>query len=478
MNIRSMSRSLSFRSVRRSVRGAPAALDSAARAVSAHRGVGAASSLGDGRRLLAGLAAGAALALAVTALPSGLHAQATAIVGGTVHPVDSPAIPNGVVVIEDGRISAVGPEGSVSVPDGARRIDARGRVVTPGFFDAATHVGLVEVGSVGGTRDYALDGDAVRAAFRVSDGLNPYSTVVRVTRAGGVTTVAVTPSGGAIAGQGAVLDLAGSTAPEMLVRDPSAVYAAINPGGAASAGGARGGLLLRLREVLDDARVYSERGDAYERGAIRSLSASRLDLRALQPVLERRLPLVVRASRAADIDAALRLADEYDLRLVIEGGEEAWLRADRLADAGVPVIVKPLSNLPTSFDRLGTRYDNAARLARAGVPVVISTLDTHNARNLRQEAGNAVRFGMEWDAALRAVTLAPAEAFGVADGRGSLEAGKAADIVVWSGDPFELSSSPVEVFIRGRRVDLDSRQKQLLERYRSLTDEERVSSTP
>lgn len=223
---------------------------------------------------------------------------------------------------------------------------------------------------------------------------------------------------------------------------------------------------MRLREAFEDARFYAEHQDNYQRGATRDLSLSRLDLDALRAVLDGEMPLVVRASRASDIDAALRIAREFDISLILQGGEEAWMRADALADAEVPVVAKPLNNLPTEFDRLGTRFDNATQLQEAGVPVVISTFDTHNARNLRYEAGNAVRFGMDWDSALRAVTIGPAETLGIDESHGSLEEGKTANLVVWSGDPFELTTTAERVFIRGEEMDDDSRQKRLMRRYR------------
>ncbi|WP_263787345.1 amidohydrolase family protein [Salinibacter grassmerensis] len=409
----------------------------------------------------------ALLLLAGLAVPAA--AQPTALVGGTVHPVSGPAIEDGVVLLRGDTIAAVGLRGDVSIPADARRIDASGEVVTPGLMDAATATGLIEVSAVGETRDNALNtDDAIRAAFRVTDGINPNSVVVPVTRLGGVTTVASTPSGGAVAGQGAVIDLHGETIDEMLVRDRAALYAAFTPEAAEATGAARGGLAMRLREAFEDARFYAENRDNYRRGATRDLSMSRLDLEAMAAVLDGERPLVVRAARASDIDAALRIAEAFGIDLRIEGGEEAWMRADRLAAADVPVVVKALNNLPTAFDRLGTRFDNAARLAEAGVSVVISSFDTHNARNLRLEAGNAVRFGLDRDAALRAVTLAPARMLDVADTHGSLEAGKTANVVVWSGDPFEPLTSVEHVFIGGTEMPDDSRQKRLLRRYEDL----------
>lgn len=407
------------------------------------------------------------LAVFLTAATVPVQAQSLALVGGTVHPVEGPTVENGVVLVENDRIAAVGARDEVSIPDEARRVDVSGKVVTPGLIDVATATGLVEVSSVSSTRDNAhRSSDAIRAAFRVTDGINPNSVVIPITRLGGVTTVASTPSGGAVAGQGAVIDLYGETIRDMLVKDRAALYASFNPSGASNAGGGRGGLAMRLREAFEDARFYAEQQDNYQRGATRDLSLSRLDLDALQSVLDGQMPLVVRASRASDIDAALRIAREFDVSLILQGGEEAWMRADALAEAEVPVVAKPLNNLPTEFDRLGTRFDNATQLQAAGVPVVISTFDTHNARNLRHEAGNAVRFGMDWDSALRAVTLGPAETLDIDESHGSLQEGKTANLVVWSGDPFELTTTAERVFIRGEEMDDDSRQKRLMRRYR------------
>lgn len=399
------------------------------------------------------------------------QAQSTAIVGGTVHPVNAPTIENGVVLLQGDSIAAVGSRETVAIPSGARRIDATGKVVTPGLMDAVTSTGLIEVSALSSTRDQEFETeDPIRAAFRVTDGINPNSVVIPVTRLGGVTTVASIPSGGAISGQGAVIDLRGPTLRDMLVRDRAALYARFTPEGTETTGEARGGLAMRLREAFEDARFYTEHEDDYQRGATRPLSISRLDLETLSTVLNGDMPLIVQAARASDIDAALRIADEFDLDLRIQGGEEAWMRADRLAEADVPVIVKALHNLPTEFDRLGTRFDNAARLAAAGVPVILSTFDTHNARNLRLEAGHAVRYGLDWDAALRAVTLAPAQALGIEDTHGTLTEGKTANVVVWSGDPFELLTRVEHVFIDGQSIDDDSRQKRLMRRYREAEE--------
>lgn len=401
---------------------------------------------------------------------TGASAQTTAIVNATIHTVSGDIIDNGTVLIDNGRIAGVG--ASISIPAGAVRIDGSGKIVTPGLIDLGTAIGLVEVGSLADTRDSNLDvDDPFRPAFRVRDGLNPSSILIPITRLGGVTTVASLPSGGVVSGQAVVLDLDGRLATQMLVREPAAMLAAFNPAAADAVGGARGELSLRLREAFDDARFYGEHRQAFDSRSLRRLTLSRLDLEALSPVLSGELPLLVRASRAADIDAVLALTEEYGLSGVIIGGEEAWRRTDELVASATPVIVKAYANLPLQFDRLGTRFDNAALLDASGVRVVLSTLTTHNARNLRFEAGQAVRHGLRWSRALAAITLAPAEVIGISETHGSIETGKVANIVVWSGDPFEPSSTAEHIFIKGREIEHDSRQLRLLERYRDLDGE-------
>ncbi|SOD04131.1 Imidazolonepropionase [bacterium JGI 053] len=411
-----------------------------------------------------------AAAAALLAAPAA-QAQTLAITGGTVYPVSGAPIPNGTVLIRDGRIVAVG--AGIAVPEGARRIDATGKWVTPGLFESSTNLGLTEVGQVDETNDFRLNqggegGDQVAAAFNVSDGINPRSMVIPVTRIAGVTTVVSRPSGGLIAGQAIAIDLVGNRVEDMTIVSPVAMFASISENSREAGNGARGGQSMRLREVLEDARAWARNREAFERGGTRDFSVSRLDLAALQPVLAGREALVVEAHRASDIQTILRIAREYDLKLVIEGGTEAWMVADDLARAHVPVLVKVLNNLPASFEALGATYENAARLRRAGVTVAITSGETFKAYNIRQEAGNAVAYGLPWEEAFRAVTLVPAQIWGVADRYGSLEAGKVANVVVWSGDPLELLTRVEHVVIRGREVPLVSRETELRDRYRTL----------
>jgi imidazolonepropionase-like amidohydrolase len=411
-----------------------------------------------GSLLLAGLVLAAMPALAETIV----------ITGATIHTLGSQGtIRNGSVVIENGRIKAVG--ANVAAPAGARTIDGQGKVVTPGLFDSLSRIGLVEIGSVDGTADASVEDDRVTAAFNVADAINPRSVLIPVNRIEGLTRIVAAPEAGEslIAGQGAVIHLGGPG--DFLVRSPVAMFAVLGESGARLAGGSRAASILRLREALQDAKDYAANRKAFETGERREYALSRLDLEALIPVVRGELPLVVNANRASDIEAALRLAKELGLKLILSSVNEGWMVADQIAAAKVPVLVSPLDNLPGSFENLGATLENAARLHKAGVTVAFMSGDAHNARNIKQGAGNAVAYGMPWDAALAAMTSVPARIWGISDRYGTLEPGKDADVVIWDGDPLELTSFPVAVFIRGKEMPMTSRQIELRDRYKDLS---------
>jgi imidazolonepropionase-like amidohydrolase len=394
-----------------------------------------------------------------------LLAQTIAITGGTVYPVSGPKLANATVLVRDGRVVAVGT--GVPIPADATRIDASGKWVTPGLIDGAGQLGLVEIGAVPGTREGTVQGDTIAAAFNVAEGINPASTLIPVTRIEGITSALATPSGNLVSGQAVLIDLDGATVEQMVVKSPVGVVADLSESGKADAGGSRAQVAARLRQVFRDALEYERRKTDYSRAQMQRLSASAEDLEALLPVVHGRVPLIAVANRRSDIETGLRLAKEFKLRLIVAGGAEGWEIAGAIAAAGVPVLVEPMENIP-GYDSLGIRYENAALLVKAGVQVALFETDSHQARNLRQQAGNAVSYGMTWDQALRAVTLAPAEIFGVADRYGSLVPGKVANVVVWSGDPFEFTTGVEHVLIRGKEIPLRSRQTELFERYRKL----------
>jgi imidazolonepropionase-like amidohydrolase len=399
---------------------------------------------------------------AVPAPPAG---ETVAITNGRVLPVSGPAIERGTVLIVNGKIAAVG--ATVTIPPGARVIDAAGKVVTPGWIESASQLGIVEIpSSAEGTADQTTTDAGLSAAFTVVDSFNGDTTLIPVTRVEGITRAVVMPGGRhVLLGQGAVIDLSGAQAPAAITKAPVAMFAQLGEAGAAAEGGSRSSAILRLREVLQDAQDFAGNRAAWNSAQRRDYARGRLDLEALAPVLRGEVPLVVQANRASDLLAAMRLASQFKLKLILMGAAEGWRVADQLAAQKVPVVIKPLTDIP-SFDALGASLENAARLSKAGVTVVLASFETHNARNLRQEAGNAISYGMDRDAALRAVTLTPAEVWGIASRYGSLDVGKDADVVVWSGDPFELTTGPEHVFIQGREMSRDTRQRQLLERYR------------
>ena len=406
------------------------------------------------------------VALTVSGLPGAAPAENLALVGGDVYPISGPMQPGATVLVEGSRIRAVGR--NVGVPAGYQRIDCSGKWVTPGFIESASQIGLVEVSLESSTVDAEpeLD-DPVRAALYAGDAVDVRSTLVGVARRHGVTHAVAMPAGGLISGRSAWLALVGARSRLLprAVRGPVAMHAALGESAAAAVHGSRASAIVRLAEAFDDARIYARNRSAYGRRQLYRLNTSRLDLVALQDVVARRIPLIVRASRAADISVVLRFSQKERLRVAILGAEEGWLVADALARRRVPVILQPLADLPRRFEARHARADNAALLARAGVDVALTTLSSHRASGLRFLVGNAVRAGLDRDAALRAVTLTPAKIYGMDDRTGSLAARKEANIVVWSGDPFEPRHHAEMVIIAGEIQPLESRQTRLARRH-------------
>jgi imidazolonepropionase-like amidohydrolase len=407
------------------------------------------------------------------ALP--LSAQTIAITGGKVYPVSGPPIENGTVLMRDGKIVAVGKD--IAIPSDAQKVDATGKWVTPGLVNAYTNLGFGDVGFSAGPRELrAKRGDGLASGFATWEGYNPQSTLIAPAREGGVTSVVASPNGGLISGQAAIVDLMDAIAlTDVIVKAPATMVAQIDDNESAQVG-AKGELYGRLRDLIEDTKAYSRRKADFERGQTREYVASRRDLEAMIPIVEGREALTVEAEQASDIEGMLALAKEYGLKLVIAGGAEAWKVADKLAAARVPVLTGAMNNIPQTFSSLGARQENAAILRKAGVAVALignggGDEEMFNVRNIRYEAGNAVAYGMSWDDALRGITLEPAEIYGVSDKVGSLRPGREANVVIWSGDPFEFSSRAEAVYIRGKKVDSPSRQDMLEARYKTLPPE-------
>ncbi|MDI1327923.1 MAG: amidohydrolase family protein [Brevundimonas sp.] len=434
---------------------------------------------------LKSLILGAACAAALT---SPAFAQSlTAITGGRVLTGTS-VIENGTVVIQNGRVVSVG---TGAAPSGARVIDARGKVVAPGFVAVDSGLGASEISSVGGSDDQSNGANSISASFDVSYGLDPWSFTLPVARLGGITRAIVVPShpgssgghahddgssdfagvgeGGyqapsLFAGQAAVIHLAQGT--DILVKPRVAMVAPFGEAGASVAGGARGAEFTQFRETLAEVRLYARNKAAYDRAGLRDLSLSRADLEALIPVANGSMPLIVTVHRAADIQQVLRLAREEGVKVILDGAEEGWLVADQIVAAGVPVLLNPISNLPGSLETRAVRMENAAALDAAGVVIAIKGNDgSHRVRETRYNAGNAVSHGLPYDAAIEAITVNPARIFGMAGQFGELRAGAAADVVVWSGDPLEPLSIAETIFIGGAEQAPTSRQFLLRDRY-------------
>jgi imidazolonepropionase-like amidohydrolase len=360
----------------------------------------------------------------------------------------------------------------------AERIDGGGRLLTPGLIAVETNLGLIEISLEPTTRDNAPKTGSIHAALRADDSLNLQSWAIPVTRIEGFTSAVARPAGGLISGTSAAFDLDGSVEAAKRRRPAVALHIQLGRAGATAVGGNRALAMMRLRQIFADARRLAQNQRAVEGRRYRQLSAPIEQLEALFPAIERKIPVVVRASRASDILAALDWARAENVRLLISGGAEAWRVATQLARHKVPVLVDVDTNLPASFDSLGGRYDNAAILARHGVPVVVSASgQSHNVRVLRQLAAIAASWGLPRHVALAALTSTPARVFGLTD-RGEIAPGKLANLVLWQGDPLALDGRPKLLFIGGKRIPLVSRQTRLRERYRRLNASEPTSKAP
>jgi len=413
------------------------------------------------KHLISALAVG--LALAGPAL-----AQSYAVTNGrVVTNTDAGIIDDGTVLIRDGDIVAVG--ANVSIPAGTTVIDADGGWITPGIFAPVTQLGLIEVALESSTEDAGADDSAFSVALDVADGFNPNGTHIDSTRIEGVTRAALYPSTGhnLFAGQGALISTTGEY--DSLFEEGSFVVADMSENGAETAGGSRSAAWAFLEAAFADARGYPGRFSGDHMGD----ALNRYDAAALVPVVRGRIPLVINVDRASDIRRALRFQRENaPARIIIHGGAEAWMVADEVAAAGVPVLFDPIRNLPGSFDRLGSTLEAANRLHQAGVTVAYTTQSADgyfNVRLLTQHAGNAVTHGVPWDAAFRSITLTPAAIYGVDARYGALAAGYSGDVVVWDGDPLEVMTGATHVLIDGEPVSMETRQTDLRDRYINIT---------
>jgi imidazolonepropionase-like amidohydrolase len=396
--------------------------------------------------------------------------------------VSGGTIEKGTVVIRDGKIAAVG--ASVSVPSDAKRIDATGLSVYPGMIDSATRVGLLEIGAVSATNDISEVGD-YNPHLRAYEAFNPNSEHIPVARVAGVTTVVSMPAGGTMSGQPLVVDLAGDTVDDMVLRPSVGVILNFPTEGARSAFDsnayqvrkstasdakkARDKKLDEVRSLMRDAEAYAKAMDAYAKDPSLPIGRRNLKLAGLLPVLRGELPFVVRTNDERDIRAAVAFADEMKVKmiLVVSGESDVAKAAPLLAQKKIPVVIGSMYTLPAREDE---RYDlpqqTAAALAKAGVTFAFSTGDYANVRDLPYNAAMAVAYsGLSKEDALKAITLWPAQIWGVADRVGSIEVGKYANLIVTTGDPLEVVTDVKHVFIEGKQIPLVSRHTQFYDRY-------------
>ena len=390
--------------------------------------------------------------------------------------VTGATIERGSVLIRDGKIAEVGAR--VTAPSNAKVIDATGLSVYPGLIDCGTSLGLTEIGSIQETRDTTELGD-FNPHMRAIVAVQPHSELIPVSRANGATTAITRPGGRLVSGQAALINLDGWTWQEMAVKTPAAMAmeyprAPRGRGGAfGQAAGAANIAQLRerqlnaLRQKLEDAQAYAKAKEA--RAADKGLPPRPVDhvLEALIPVVKGELPVLMIANAEREIKGAIDIADKYKLKLIISGAVDAWKVASTLKEKNIPVIIGPVTDLPNNEDDdYDINYSHAAKLHKAGVKFAFQTDDAAYSRNLPYQAGTSAAFGLPKDEALKAVTIYPAQIFGVDKMLGSIEVGKMANLIVTDGDPLEFKTSVKHMFINGKPVDLSSRHTKLYDKFK------------
>ncbi|MFL2840512.1 MAG: amidohydrolase family protein [Pseudohongiellaceae bacterium] len=386
-------------------------------------------------------------------------AETVAIEGAKIYTITNGIIENGTLVMVDGQITAVGD--NVTVPDGARIIDARGKHVAPGYMASYTYLGLTESTSDIFPNDHSANESGFTAAFDVKYALNSASPAIAENRRQGVTRAisAPSPSGDIFSGNSAVITLDNSV--DMRVRE-GPMFAQLS--------GNRNVAFVRLRGIFDQVLDYERNKTRAMRGQSQDYLLSIADMEALIPVVNGDKKLVLEAGNVVEIRGVIALKQDYDIDVVLIGVPEAWKLASELAEADIPVIINVEQNLFPNMTLPGATFSNAERLENAGVKVAIYNGGFSNAYYLAQFAGMAVAHGMSHEGAMRSITQNVAEIFDIDDVYGSLEVGKDADVVVWDGDPLEVTSNTEHVFVRGVEYELVSRRTMLRDRYLDLDD--------
>lgn len=408
--------------------------------------------------------------------------------GGKLLTVSHGTIENGVLIIENGKIAAIGSGIAVKLPGNARVIDVTGMTVYPGLIDSETNLGLTEISAEQMSNDLLEPSDEIMPHMHVYDAFHAESELIPVTRINGITNAIVAPNNrDTLPGQDSFVQLDGKSALEMLlVRD---IAMPLNFTGAQRHNESwdkrrfpqtRMGMAAQLRQAFLDAQDYRQKWSDYEKKKSEPAKADEkkdekkseptppkrdLKLEALLPYLDGKKSIVLAAEGPSDLETAVSLAHEFNLKFVLNHISHSQPVLDYVAGLKVPVIVGPIYEDPKDYERYDAVYSLPAQLYKRGVKIVFATYDAHNARNLPYQAGFAVGFGLPPDEALKAVTLNAAEIWGVADKLGSLDVGKTANVVVANGDPLDVKTDVKHVFIEGREVPLTSRQTQLRDQY-------------
>lgn len=404
-----------------------------------------------------------------------------AITNARIVTVSGATIPNGTVVISNGKISAVG--ANVSIPSGAERIDGSGLSVYPGMIDAGTNMGILEIGNgAAGTVDVAETGD-INPNAKAILGLNPHTSHINVTRVNGITTAHSMPAGGLVSGQSAVVNLNGSTQDEMaVIREFGLVisfpqistFEGFNPLSGPrivdfdQAVKNRDKQVKELKEAFEEAKQYANAKDAYSKNKSLPAVATDLKMEAMIPYIRDEKPVIFEAQRARDIRGVIKFAEELKLKAIIFGGAEAWQEAVGLRKNNIPVIYDRIYSSPLrQDDPYDSLFEAPAKMQKAGIKFCISTGDNGaNVRELPYEAGMASAYGLSKDEALKSVTLYPAQILGIGDMYGSIESGKIANLVVTDGDLLEIRTNILHIFINGRKIPLTSRQTEFFDAFK------------
>jgi imidazolonepropionase-like amidohydrolase len=403
-----------------------------------------------------------------------VSAQDIVVIGAKVFTGLDVETVNTGIKIRDGKIIEVDPKLDAT---GSLIYSAEGGYVTAGFIDSGSTLGVEEVGRGTKAEDYKYEGAEMGAAFDPSLAFNHYSSLIPSLTSEGLTHVILRPLPGldVLAGQGTLVHLGQDSS--SIYSDARAIYVYLGEKGRDVAGKSRAAALQRLIRGLEEAKLLDRKRKAFASGRMQPLTFSTADLEALIPVVRGEKRLAVYVDRAAEIERVLMALDPFELKIVLIGAREAWKVADAITSRGIPVILNVLDNLPRSFDQLGARLDHASLLFEKGIEIAFMTEDLYTeTRVLSQAGGVAVAYGLPWHEALKAMTVNPARIWGVSDEIGTLEPGKEATLVIWDGDPLEVTSHVTRVMIKGKWLDLLDRQLLLRDRYSEIDDKSRPFS--